>query len=180
MIHKPGTQSGISYHRRRFERLCEECRVFHNNTQRELYHKSGKFKRTCKKGHELIVQVGSKRQCMECHEFDYSKCGTTAGESQHRRKGVEPCAPCRRAKLDYDRSRKKPKTHCKCGLRYEHFDSIGRPYCPDCRSSYTLERQRKSRLYLIEERDSLRMLGFSDREIASRLGIDIDRIKEAA
>lgn len=160
-----GTMRGVYQHRKRNEKPCIKCRQARADYQRERYNAT---KKTCKRGHRLVDKVGGKRQCKECHQLDARICGTYAGVAQHQRHGIPLCEPCRLARNEYARTHKYTGVHQKCGREYTHFDSIGRPYCPDCKY--------RSRSWITEAR-SLRSLAYTNKEIAAKLGVDVKTVE---
>ena len=170
---KCGTMQGLYVHRKLHEPLCDACRRAQNDYGRERYHKVIKVNRKCSKGHALVREFKNRRLCIECYEFDPSKCGTTAGCAQHSKFKQKICDACRKARQEYE----SPGGKCKkCDIPFDKVDSTGRRYCSACRvvkrKPSTEQSEPHSEGWWYEEYLDLVDMGCSMREILRALKID--------
>lgn len=105
---KAGTHAGVRRHRDANEKICDECRKFRSEYSKRNYRANRdagvplkiRPRTKCKYGHDLVRKVRSRQQCVECHQFNPDKCGTTTGAKRHERYGVPYCEPCKLAKRE--------------------------------------------------------------------------------
>lgn len=101
---RTGTAAGEKAHRDAKEKLCEPCRENQAKRSRDRHTRKNWWRQVNPDDYELACEVPKK-------STPQGRRGTTAGFSNHKTRGEEPCSECQEAQRIRDRNKTKESYH---------------------------------------------------------------------